>query len=269
MTDELIETYRDKMWRRDPENQVETVSQAESFIESVGIAYALTDMRWACPSLYIAVCGRRDARMPRNVQKDPESSHTWVLKDELLRRGKVFYAKLDNNRATFLAKRLLPAFSTMFGTSKSDEKEKLSQDALAILKVLREEWEMASSDLRQAAKITDRKSFSKAIDELQACFKVIPSDVVYTPKFTYIWSLLEGRFEEDLVKPLLKENALQNIAKAYLTAVGQTARGDLARITGLSRVDAGLGNQALVNEGYAKRLDIGVYRLSSLDNEDY
>jgi hypothetical protein len=40
------------------------------------------------------VCGRRDAVMPRNVQKDPEASLTWTLKDEIMGRGKVYYAKL-------------------------------------------------------------------------------------------------------------------------------------------------------------------------------
>lgn len=262
MVDEVIENYRDKLWRREPEERVETATQAENFIDSVGFAYALTDMRWACPSLYIAVCGRRDARMPRNVQKDIEASHTWVLKDELLKRGRVFYAKIGKGRATFVAKRLLPAFYTIWNINTS--KEKLSSEALAILEVLAKEWEMASSDLRQAAKISDRKQFSKAIDELQACFKVIPSDVIYMPKFTYIWSLIEARFDAELLEPMPKEIALKEIARAYLTAVGQTGCGDLARITGLSRVDAGIGNQALVAEGYATKLAVGVYRLSRI-----
>lgn len=267
MIDELVENHRDKMWHREAECQVESVTDAELFVESVGMAYALTDMRSVCPSLYIAVCARRDVRMPKNVQKDPETSHTWVLKDELLKRGRVFYAKLGNGRATFLAKRLLSAFCTVFGVEPDNEKEKLSKNALAILEVLRKEWEMASSDLREAAKIKERKDFSKALDELQACFKVIPSDVVYVPKFTYIWSLLESRFEKELLKPIAREQALKEIARTYLNAVGETGKGDLARITGLSRVDAGIGNHALVDEGYAKRLATGVYRLSSLKVE--
>ena len=50
---------------------------AERFIEQVGFAACLTDSRRPGPSLYVAVCGRRDAVMPRNVQKDPEASLTW------------------------------------------------------------------------------------------------------------------------------------------------------------------------------------------------
>ena len=51
--------------------------EAEHFIEQVGFAACLTDARPPGPSLYVAVCGRRDAVMPRNVQKDPEASLTW------------------------------------------------------------------------------------------------------------------------------------------------------------------------------------------------
>ena len=71
---------------------VETVLDAERFVENVGFAACLTDSRKPGPSLYVAVCGRRDAVMPRHVQKDPETSLTWRLKDQLVRRGKVYTA---------------------------------------------------------------------------------------------------------------------------------------------------------------------------------
>src|SRR6202140_3477019 len=89
-----IEEYRDVHWNRENTACVETAVQAEEFIERVGFAACLTDARHPGPSLYVAVCGRRDAIKPRNVQKDPESSHTWVLKDEVMRRGRVSYGKL-------------------------------------------------------------------------------------------------------------------------------------------------------------------------------
>ncbi len=89
-----IEDFRDERWRREGTRQVETAFDAERFIEQVGFAACLTDSRRPGPSLYVAVCGRRDAVMPRNVQKDPEASLTWVLKDEIVKRGKVYYAKL-------------------------------------------------------------------------------------------------------------------------------------------------------------------------------
>ena len=47
--------------------QVESAFEAERFIEQVGFTACLTDCRKPGPSLYVAVCGRRDAVMPRNV----------------------------------------------------------------------------------------------------------------------------------------------------------------------------------------------------------
>src|SRR5437660_9839287 len=66
---EQIELHRDRMWRRDEDLRIENAVDAERFIEDVGFANTLTDARRAGPSLYIAVCGRRDVSLPRNVQK--------------------------------------------------------------------------------------------------------------------------------------------------------------------------------------------------------
>jgi hypothetical protein len=89
-----IDEHRDSWWRREGARQVATALDAERFIEQVGFAACLTDVRRPGPSLYVAVCGRRDAVMPRNVQTDEEASLTWRLKDDLIKRGKVYYAKL-------------------------------------------------------------------------------------------------------------------------------------------------------------------------------
>src|SRR5947199_5596882 len=159
MLPEQVEVYRDRMWRRDPENRVEDVYTAERFIEEVGFCSALTDSRRPGPSLFIAVCGRRDAHLPRNVQKDPESSLTWVLKDQLMSRGKVFYGKLARGRATFIARRLIPHFHSLWGIPDKKEARLLSPDALAILKVMRREWEMGTRALQQASRIGDRPRF--------------------------------------------------------------------------------------------------------------
>ena len=91
-----IEELRDLRWRREGARQVESAHDAEQFVEQVGFAACLTDSRKPGPSLYVAVCGRRDAVMPRNVQKDPEASHTWLLKDDVIRRGKVYYANVTD-----------------------------------------------------------------------------------------------------------------------------------------------------------------------------
>jgi hypothetical protein len=257
---EEIEELRDEYWRRDPARQITNVLDAERFIDQVGFAACLTDARRPGPSLYVAVCGRRDAVMPRNPQKDPEASLTWHLKDQILRRGKVYYGKLARGKATFLAPRMIPHFNAVWGMKRSEETRRLSRRARAILRVLRHEWEMATADLREESGVTDRAVFSKAIDELQAAMLVVPSDVVYEPSFTYIWTLAIGRFPDALRRRASRGTALREIARCFLTGAGLTARGELARVTGLSRPDAGLGNRALVAEGAATMVAPGIYR---------
>jgi hypothetical protein len=264
---EEIEVYRDRMWRREPELRVEDAHEAEKLVSDVGFCAAMMDARTPGPSLYIAVCGRRDAYMPRNVQKDQESSLTWTIKDDVMRRGRVYYAKLAKGRATFVARSLVPHFNALWGVPRREERLRLSEDARAVLKVIRREWEMATADLRKAAGIPDRKRFTRALDELQKTLKVVPGEVLYHPWFTYIWTLAEGRFQQELSIKVKREDALREVARAYLNGAGMTLLGELAKAAGLSRPEAGLGNHALVAQDYAQRLSNGIYRLKEMKDE--
>ena len=202
--------------------------------------------------------------MPRNVQKDPESSHTWRLKDELMRRGRVYYARLSRGRAMFLAPRMVPYFNALWGVPRRQEKMRLSREALAMLAVLRREWEMATADLRSESGVTDRKTFTRAMDELQGAMLVVPSEAVYRPRFTYLWELATERFPEELSVRTNQATAVREVARCFLDGAGLTVPGELARVTGLSRVEAGIGNKVLVKEGYATAVARGTYRLTSL-----
>jgi hypothetical protein len=258
-----IEEHRDHHWRREATRQIETALDAERFIEQVGFAACLTDSRRPGPSLYVAVCGRRDAVMPRNVQKDPEASLTWQLKDEIMKRGRIYYAKLARGRSMFLAPRMIPYFHAVWGMRRAEEKRRLSRDAQAILRVLRKEWEMGTSDLREESGVKTRAAFNRALDELQAAMIVIPSEVFYQPKFTYVWTLGVGRFPDALLKRVARDAALREIARCFLTSAAMTFPGEMARVTGLPRPEAGLGNRALVAEGFATMPARGVYRLAT------
>jgi hypothetical protein len=256
-----IEEFRDARWRREGARQVSSAAEAERFVEQVGFAACLTDSRRPGPSLYVAVCGRRDAVMPRNVQKDEEASATWLLKDDIIRRGNVYYAKLARGKAMFVAPRMIPFFNAIWGLRRAEEPKVLSRNAQKILKVLRKEWEMATSDLKIDSGITDRAAFTRALDELQAAMLVVPSAVYYEPKFTYIWTLGVGRFPDALRKRIKREVAVKEIARCFLSNAGLTIPGELARVTGLSRPEAGKGNRALVKEGFATMLAPGWYQL--------
>lgn len=233
-------------------------------VEELGFCLGLTDMRKGLPSVYIAVCGRRDAHMPRNVQKDPEASRAWVLKDEVIARGRVYYAKLVKGHSMFVAPRLIPVFNAIWGVPQSREARELSGSANKILQVLRQEWEMGSADLRAAAGITTRPRFTKALDKLQRTMKVLPQEVVYAPRFTYIWTPAEARFPVEMSVTMSRDEAVLELARAFLSLNGMTLLGDLSRAFGFYRWESGQANHRLVDEGFAERLGTGTYKLAKL-----
>lgn len=259
-----IEAYRDKLWRREEVLKLKDPSSAEAFVESVGFCLALTDVRTPMPSIYIAICGRRDAYVPTNMQKDPEASAAWLMKDDLMRRGKVYYSKLLKGKATFVSKELVSYFHAVFGVPQEEEAATLSVEAQKILEVLRVEWESSTADLRAETGIEDRRQLTKALDELQRCMKVMPYEVLYEPKFTYLWALAEERFPKELAAEVSREEAVYRIAEVFLTTLGLTLKGELSKATGIPRKEAGAANHRLVDEGVAERLAPGVYKLRNL-----
>jgi hypothetical protein len=261
---EEIELYRDRKWRRENALRVDSAEDVEHMVEELGFCLGLTDARTNLPSVFTAVCGRRDAHLPRNVQKDEEASRAWVLKDEVIARGRVYYAKLLKGKSWFVAPRLIPAFNAIWGVPKAREERDLSGSANKILKVLRNEWEMASADLRAEAGITTRPRFNKALDKLQLTMKVVPQEVVYIPRFTYIWTLAEARFPKEMKVKIPRDKAVRELARAYLTMCGMTLLGDLARTFSLTRREAGRANHELVDEGFAEGPATGIYKLRSL-----
>lgn len=261
---EEIEHYRDRKWRREESLKIDTAAEVEAMVEDLGFCLGLTDARKNFPSVYIAVCGRRDAHMPRNVQKDYEASKAWVLKDEVVARGHVYYAKLVKGNSMFIAPRMIPVFNAIWGVPRRKEKDELSENARKVLKVLRKEWEMATADLREACKFDNKADLTKAIDELQKMMKVLPAEVVYVPKFTYIWTVPEARFPKEMSIKIPRGEAVLELAHAFLNLNGMTLLGDLSRAFGLYRWESGQANHRLVNKGYAERLATGVYKLTSV-----
>ncbi|NJM53237.1 MAG: hypothetical protein HC846_07490 [Blastocatellia bacterium] len=68
---------------------MEKAPQVEAMIEELGFCLTLTDSRTPLPSVYLAVCGRRDAHTPKMFRKTTKQVLAWTLKDEVMQRGKM------------------------------------------------------------------------------------------------------------------------------------------------------------------------------------
>ena len=104
----------------------------------------------------------------------------------------------------------------------------------------------------------------QAMDKLQKTMKVVPQEVLYVPKFTYIWTLAETRFPEEMKKKISREEAVRELARCYLSMCGMTLLGDLSRAFGFYRWESGRANHQLVDEKFAERSATGVYHLAAL-----
>lgn len=126
---------------------------------------------------------------------------------------------------------------------------------------------MGSADLRAETEITTRPRFTKALDKLQRTLKVIPQEVLYVPKFTYIWTLAEARFPQEIAQKIPRDEAVRELARCYLQMCGMTLLGDMSRTFGFYRWESGRANHQLVDEGFAERLATGVYKVKQFTTE--
>ena len=84
---EEIELYRDRKWHREDSLKVDSAEDVEAMVEELGFCLGLTDVRKMMPSVYIAVCGRRDAHMQVRSMSPPTEPHCCVGQRNLTAAG--------------------------------------------------------------------------------------------------------------------------------------------------------------------------------------
>jgi hypothetical protein len=82
---------------------------------------------------------------------------------------------------------------------------------------------------REARRIESRQKLTKALDQLQRAMKVVPQECLYHPTFTYIWTFAEARFPKEMAKKVSREEAVKEIARAFLQMCGMTRAASLPK----------------------------------------
>ena len=105
----------------------------------------------------------------------------------------------------------------------------------------------------------DRAAFTGALDELQAAMLVVPSEVVYQPKFTYIWTLGVGRFPDALrrrvsaMRPPARDRALLSRRRGH-DGAGRAGARDRPVAPGSRPRQPRAGRRGLRDDALARRL---------------
>jgi hypothetical protein len=255
-----LERLRDRTFRRLPRLRVRGERTALAFIEEVGFCSTFHRFREPLPCLWEAVCGRRNPRFPKHTHSDPYIGLTWLLKDILPAKKRVYYGKLLKGRPTLASLACLPAFFRVIrgdrgsGDYLGDYRAgRLTRTAKAVMDALQERHPQYTPELRAACRLTasaQTREFERAIGELQRGLWIVKTEERYEPSFSYRWDLLDFWLEREVAaaQGLTRFEAIYRLVRTYIEAV-HYSRGDIvSRLLELSPSEVRGAFKRLIDE---------------------
>lgn len=261
---EFFEQHRHKTFKP---GKVETLSQAVKFVNERGLVFFWPIQGFTLPSLWVSVAGFRP--VPSN-QSDP-AHVTWGWKDQMLGEKKWFYAKVLRRKGTLIALELAPYFYALshnYGEPESDYlaqfgEGRMTPEAKRVYEVLLAEGPLHTQALRKKAGLRkDMYRFSKALEELQADFKVMPVKVVEAGRWGYAhqYECVHRHHPEFLTKAskIGSLEARARILRSYFASVGAATLGEVRKLFGwdlddsLEALEQLMGEQNIVGRGAPK-----------------
>ena len=237
-----LEAHRARTFRLPPSPRVNSPKAALEFINARGFIYFWPIKGIDMPSLWTAVAGNRVV-----ADKHDDPGHiTWGWKDRALGKKTWYYAKILRKKATMISLDVAPYFyalSENFGSPEEDyllayEEGRLPQSAKQVYEVLLNEGALHTIDLRRAAKLTNAKEseFSKALELLQADFKILPIGVAKAGawKYAFIYEIVPRHYPDlpERARRIGEGEARTKLAQLYFESVGAAQERDLNKLFG-------------------------------------
>jgi len=263
---ERVQSYRARTYHLLPELRVNSADEAVAFVEERGFAYFWPIKGVEAPSLWAAVAGDR----PVADEHDDPGHKTWAWKDGSLGKKQWYYAKVLRKKATLIALDVAPYFyalSENFGAPEEDYLDQyrrgaLTQEAKAIYETLLRGGAQHTIALRNATFMTARESgyrFNRALDELQADFKILPVGLAQagTWNYAFIYDCVHRHFPDlpERAGAIKISEAQQKLVELYFRSVGAAQFGDVAKVFQWPQKDVTRAIQVLVD---AKTLAAGL-----------
>ena len=237
-----LRSYRDKTYRMAPFSRLSSPRAAQKFINERGFIYFWPIKGIELPSLWTAVAGNRVV-----ADKHDDPGHiTWRWKDNALGKKMWYYAKVLRKKATMISLDVAPYFyalSENYGSPEEDyllayEEGRLSQAAKQVYEALLKEGAMHTIDLRSASKLVNAKEseFNKALELLQADFKILPVGVAEAGawKYSFIYEIVPRHYPElpEKARFIGEGDARRKLMELYFESVGAASEGDAAKLFG-------------------------------------
>lgn len=237
-----LEKHRAQTYRLSPFPRVRTQQAARDFINARGFVYFWPIKGIDFPSLWTAVAGNRVV-----ADKHDDPGHiTWGWKDNALGKKVWYYAKVLRKKATMISLDIAPYFyalSENYGSPEEDyllayEAGRLTQAAKQVYEALLNEGPLHTIDLRSAAKLTNAREseFNKALEVLQADFKILPVGVAKAGawKYAFIYEIVSRHYPElpEKARFISEAEARRKLLELYFESVGAAQERDVNKLFG-------------------------------------
>lgn len=237
-----LNKYRARTYRLSPFSRVSSPKAALDFVNTRGFIYFWPIKGIELPSLWTAVAGNRVV-----ADKHDDPGHiTWGWKDNALGKKKWYYAKILRRKATMISLEVAPYFyalSENYGSPEEDyllayEEGRLTQGAKQVYEALLREGAMHTIDLRSAAKLTNAKEseFGKALEVLQADFKILPVGVAKAGawKYAFIYDIVSRHYPDlpEKARFINEAEARRKLVELYFESIGAAQERDVSKLFG-------------------------------------
>lgn len=237
-----LKSHRTRAYRLPPSPRVATPKAALDFVNARGFVYFWPIKGIELPSLWTAVAGDRIV-----ADKHDDPGHiTWRWKDNALGKKTWYYAKVLRKKATMISLDVAPYFyalSENYGAPEEDyllayEEGRLSQAAKQVYEALLKEGALHTIDLRSAAKLTNAKDseFNKALELLQADFKILPVGVAEAGawKYAFIYEIVPRHYPDlpEQARHIGEGEARSKLMELYFNSLGAAPEGEAVKLFG-------------------------------------
>lgn len=237
---ERLQAHRARTFNLLPFHKLSTPSQALDFVQERGFVYFWPIKGVVLPSLWVAVAGDR----PVPDEHDDPGHVTWRWKDDALDKRIWYYAKVLRRKATLISLEMAPYFyalSENYGSPEEDyliayQEGRLPQSAKQVYEAILDNGPLNSVELRRAARLANAKDseFNKALELLQADFKILPVGVAQAGSWNYAFIYeLTARHYPDLpeqARLISEAQARTRLLECYFDSVGAAQLRDILKL---------------------------------------
>jgi hypothetical protein len=225
-----------------PAKPIFSPAEALDFVNARGFVYFWPISGVDLPSLWTAVAGDR----PVADAHDDPGHITWRWKDDSLDKRLWYYGKILRRKANFISLEIVPYFyalSENYGSPEEDhiiayEEGRLTLAAKQVYDALLEKGALDTISLRKEARLLNAREsvFSRALEDLQKDFKILPVGVTEAGAWRYSYRYeLTSRHFPDLVeqaRPIGEAEARQKLVRLYLASVGAIQEREVIKLFG-------------------------------------